>query len=135
MNTIEGLRRTALAAASAAAAMLALAGSAHAQMVTGASGFNGGYNNAGANANGGFNHFPDEENGPVNAQTTDLNAPNLATGAGLPLSPSSSSVFSMGAGVSGALDTFSGAGSNANLTNISVDTSSQNGSSGGSSNN
>ena len=46
MNTIEGLRRTALAAASAAAAMLALAGSAHAQMVTGASGFNGGYNNA-----------------------------------------------------------------------------------------
>jgi len=115
--------------------MLALAGSARAQMVVGASGFNGGYNNAGANANGGFNRFPDQENGPVNVQTTDLNAPNLVTGAGLPISPASTSVFSMDAGVSGALDTFSGAGSNSNLTNISVDTSSQNGSSGGSSNN
>jgi hypothetical protein len=134
MNTTEGLRRFAVAAAFAAAGMLPLAGSARAQMVTGAAGFNGGYNNAGTNANGGFNRFPDEENGPVNAQTTDLNAPNLVTGAGVPTSPSSSSVFTMGAGVSGALDTFSGAGDSSNLTNLSVDTS-QNGSSAGSSNN
>ena len=123
MNTTQGLRRAALAAVAAAA--LALAGAAQAQMVTGAAGFNLGYNNAGGNVNGGYNHIPDQENGPVNVQTTDLNAPNLATGAGILMSPTATSVFSNSSGVSGALDTFAGAGSgnSTNLTNISVDTS------------
>jgi hypothetical protein len=131
MNTIKRSSSTMLAAASAAAA-LALAGSAQAQMVSGASGFNLGYNNSGIEANFGYNHLPDQENGPVNVQSTDLNAPNLATGAGLVMSPAGTSVFANSSGVSGALDTFAGAGSSSNITNISVDTS--NGSSGGSSN-
>jgi hypothetical protein len=125
MNTNHAFRRLALAA-SAAAAVSALAGVAQAQMVTGSSGFNSGYNNAGGNVNGGYNHLPDQENGPVNAQTTDLNAPNLMTGAGLTTSPAATSVFADTSGVSGALDTFAGAGSGNNsstdLGNISVDT-------------
>ncbi len=130
MNTNRALA-SAVRLLSAAAATLALAGAAHAQMVSGSAGFNLGYNNSGGNVNGGYNHFPDQENGPVNVQTTDLNAPNLSTGAGLLMSPSALSVFSNSSGVSGALDTFAGAGSSdsssSGITNISVDTSNNGG--------
>jgi hypothetical protein len=133
MNTSRALERLAFAAAGAAA--VALAGAAQAQMVAGSSGFNQGYNNAGIAAQTGYNHIPDQENGPVNVQSTDLNAPNLATGAGLSMSPAVTSVFSITNGVSGALDTAVGAGGDTTVTvtNLNVDTTQ--GSSGGSSSN
>jgi hypothetical protein len=125
MNSSRALKRLTFAAASVA--VMALASAAQAQMVTGAAGFNQGYNNSGVDAQTGYNHVPDQENGPVNVQSTSLNAPNLATGAGLTMAPASTSVFAITNGVSGALDTFAGAGNTSDnpgtITNLNVDTS------------
>ncbi|MDR3473255.1 MAG: hypothetical protein P4M09_16470 [Devosia sp.] len=133
MKTSRAMKRLAFAAAAGAA--VALAGAAQAQMVTGSAGFNLGYNNSGIAAQTGYNHIPDQENGPVNVQSTDLNAPNLATGAGLQMAPAATSVFAITNGVSGALDNFIGAGGDTTVTvtNLNVDTTQD--ASGGSSSN
>jgi len=123
MNTSRALKRLAFVAAGAAA--MASFGVADAQMVTGTAGFNQGYNNSGVDAQTGYNHIPDQENGPVNVQSTSLSAPNLATGAGVPMAPAATSVFAITNGVSGALDTFAGAGNASDtpgtITNLNVD--------------
>jgi hypothetical protein len=129
VNATTEFGRMTLAAA-AAGVVFALAGASQAQMVAGSAGFNSGYNQAGLNLNGGYNHVPDQENGPVNVQSTDLNAPNLATGAGLLMTSTAFSVFN-NFEVSGALDTFAGAGSSSSgsgsFTTVTVDSSPQGG--------
>lgn len=98
-----------------AASLLALAGAAHSQTMNA--------NSAAYNA--GYGRTADEENQPVNVQLTDANG-NLTVVNGLVENSASGSVFNQSSGqasasVSGAGDTFTGAGGTASAVGNSLD--------------